>query len=335
MHLHDRGVARPVRVPARRHHQEAHRRPEPGGRGQRSRRADRRSRSEGRREAPAQGLMDRLRKGRRDGSDAQLDLIADIATRGADEPFTGRATRPRAMTASSTSWSTARPRSSRPGTSCSRAPSPPSVKRHGTFRDVIDAPALRARPRLRRALLSADQPDRQKEPQGQEQHADADRGRCRQRSTHRLDRMAGTMRSIPNSARSRISARLSRRQGPTGWSSRSISPSSARRTIPGSRNIRNGSCGVRTAPSNMPRTRRRKYRGHRQRELLRRGRRCLRLWKELRDVMLFWVREGVRILRVDNPHTKPIPFWRWVIAEINGHIPRRHLPGRGLHPAGR
>ena len=45
------------------------------------------------------------------------------------------------------------------------------------------------------------------------------------------------------------------------------------------------------------------------------------LWEELRDVMLFWVREGVRILRVDNPHTKPIPFWKWVIAEINREFP--------------
>ena len=45
------------------------------------------------------------------------------------------------------------------------------------------------------------------------------------------------------------------------------------------------------------------------------------LWEELRDVMLFWAREGVRILRVDNPHTKPIPFWSWVIAEINAIYP--------------
>jgi starch synthase (maltosyl-transferring) len=45
------------------------------------------------------------------------------------------------------------------------------------------------------------------------------------------------------------------------------------------------------------------------------------LWEALRDVMLFWVREGVRILRVDNPHTKPIPFWTWVIAEINRDYP--------------
>ncbi len=45
------------------------------------------------------------------------------------------------------------------------------------------------------------------------------------------------------------------------------------------------------------------------------------LWEELRDVMLFWAREGVRILRVDNPHTKPIPFWRWVIAEVSREFP--------------
>ena len=45
------------------------------------------------------------------------------------------------------------------------------------------------------------------------------------------------------------------------------------------------------------------------------------LWEELREVILFWVREGVRILRVDNPHTKPIPFWRWVIAEVNRDYP--------------
>ncbi len=45
------------------------------------------------------------------------------------------------------------------------------------------------------------------------------------------------------------------------------------------------------------------------------------LWKALRDAMLFWVREGVRILRIDNPHTKPIPFWRWVLAEINAQYP--------------
>jgi starch synthase (maltosyl-transferring) len=45
------------------------------------------------------------------------------------------------------------------------------------------------------------------------------------------------------------------------------------------------------------------------------------LWIALRDVVLFWVREGVRIFRVDNPHTKPFPFWEWLIADIRGQYP--------------
>jgi starch synthase (maltosyl-transferring) len=40
------------------------------------------------------------------------------------------------------------------------------------------------------------------------------------------------------------------------------------------------------------------------------------LWETLRDVVLFWVRQGVRIFRVDNPHTKPFPFWEWLIREV-------------------
>ncbi|RIY00133.1 alpha-1,4-glucan--maltose-1-phosphate maltosyltransferase [Aureimonas flava] len=40
------------------------------------------------------------------------------------------------------------------------------------------------------------------------------------------------------------------------------------------------------------------------------------LWRELLDVVLFWLDKGVRIFRVDNPHTKPFPFWEWLIAEV-------------------
>jgi starch synthase (maltosyl-transferring) len=40
------------------------------------------------------------------------------------------------------------------------------------------------------------------------------------------------------------------------------------------------------------------------------------LWDALRDVVLFWVERGVRILRVDNPHTKPLRFWEWMIADV-------------------
>jgi starch synthase (maltosyl-transferring) len=40
------------------------------------------------------------------------------------------------------------------------------------------------------------------------------------------------------------------------------------------------------------------------------------LWAALRDVVLFWVGHGVKIFRVDNPHTKPLPFWEWLFAEV-------------------
>ena len=45
------------------------------------------------------------------------------------------------------------------------------------------------------------------------------------------------------------------------------------------------------------------------------------LWDALRDIVLFWVDQGVRIFRVDNPHTKPFPFWEWMIAEVQAHAP--------------
>ncbi|MGH8117813.1 MAG: alpha-1,4-glucan--maltose-1-phosphate maltosyltransferase [Rhodanobacteraceae bacterium] len=40
------------------------------------------------------------------------------------------------------------------------------------------------------------------------------------------------------------------------------------------------------------------------------------LWYALRDAVLFWIEQGVRIFRVDNPHTKPVPFWEWLIREV-------------------
>ena len=46
-----------------------------------------------------------------------------------------------------------------------------------------------------------------------------------------------------------------------------------------------------------------------------------RLWIALRDVVLFWVSQGVKIFRVDNPHTKPFPFWEWLIREVQAVDP--------------
>jgi starch synthase (maltosyl-transferring) len=45
------------------------------------------------------------------------------------------------------------------------------------------------------------------------------------------------------------------------------------------------------------------------------------LWNALRDVVLFWVGHGVTVFRVDNPHTKPIPFWQWLIDEVRRKHP--------------
>lgn len=45
------------------------------------------------------------------------------------------------------------------------------------------------------------------------------------------------------------------------------------------------------------------------------------LWAELKSVVQFWVDQGVHIFRVDNPHTKPFPFWEWFIAEIKRDCP--------------
>ena len=45
------------------------------------------------------------------------------------------------------------------------------------------------------------------------------------------------------------------------------------------------------------------------------------LWIELCNVVLYWAGQGVRLFRVDNPHTKPMPFWEWMIAEVQAQYP--------------
>lgn len=45
------------------------------------------------------------------------------------------------------------------------------------------------------------------------------------------------------------------------------------------------------------------------------------LWEELKSILLFWIGQGVRIFRVDNPHTKPFCFWEWLIREIKREHP--------------
>ena len=45
------------------------------------------------------------------------------------------------------------------------------------------------------------------------------------------------------------------------------------------------------------------------------------LWEELKSIISFWIDKGVRIFRVDNPHTKPFSFWEWLIKEIKSEHP--------------
>jgi len=45
------------------------------------------------------------------------------------------------------------------------------------------------------------------------------------------------------------------------------------------------------------------------------------LWEELRSVVLYWIDQGIRIFRVDNPHTKPFDFWEWLITDIKSRHP--------------
>jgi starch synthase (maltosyl-transferring) len=45
------------------------------------------------------------------------------------------------------------------------------------------------------------------------------------------------------------------------------------------------------------------------------------LWKALKGVVDFWIEQGVRVFRVDNPHTKPLPFWEWMISAVRDEHP--------------
>lgn len=45
------------------------------------------------------------------------------------------------------------------------------------------------------------------------------------------------------------------------------------------------------------------------------------LWNEMTSIILFWAERGVRIIRVDNPHTKPVPFWEYLIGRVRAQFP--------------
>ena len=135
-------------------------------------------------------------------------------------------------------------------------------------------------------------------------------------------------------ARLRTFAASSMRAAKTRASrSRWTSPSSVRPTIPGSASIRSGSSkrpdGTIQYAENPPKKYQDIYpldfREHATGAAS--GTDCCAMSSSSGST------QGVRIFRVDNPHTKAFPFWEWVIAGDQARISRRDLPGRGLHAA--
>ena len=53
-------------------------------------------------------------------------------------------------------------------------------------------------------------------------------------------------------------------------------------------------------------------------------------WLALRDVVLSWVAHGVKIFRVDDPHTKPLPFWGWLIRDVQDRDPEVPVPSEAF-----
>ncbi len=57
------------------------------------------------------------------------------------------------------------------------------------------------------------------------------------------------------------------------------------------------------------------------------------LWDEMASIILFWAERRVRIFRVDNPHTKPVAFWEYLIAKVRAKYPGRDISVGGVYAA--
>ena len=245
----------------------------------------------------------------------------------------GAAHEPHPLSArAASSSSTASGRASAPGTSCSRAR---MSRRSGAARHLRRrhrAPALCARPRLRRPLFPADPSDRPHQPQGQEQQPDAPARTIPAAPMRSARRRAATTPSTPSSARFEDFARLVA----AAARARARDRARLRHPVLARPSLDQGASGVvRLAAgrhaSNSPRTRRRNTRTSSTSTSTatpsrRSGTRCA-------TSCCSGSAQGVKIFRVDNPHTKPLPFWEWMIGEVQRPASRRDLPRRGLHAA--
>ena len=103
------------------------------------------------------------------------------------------------------------------------------------------------------------------------------------------------------------------------WSWPSTSPSSARQTTPGSQSIPTGSCTVPDGTIQYAENPPKKYQDIVPLNFESPDWRAL--WDELRSVFQFWIDRGMRVFRVDNPHTKPLAFWEWCLAGLRRDAP--------------
>ena len=193
------------------------------------------------------------------------------------------------------------------------------ASRHGTFDDVIARAALCPRPGLRRALFPADPSDRRHQPQGPQQRA------ARRSPATRAAPMRSAAGRRPR--RHPSGARHAGGLPPLVDAARrhglEIALDFAIQCSPDHPWMQAAPGMVPLAPRRhdqaTPRTRRRSTRTSSTSTSTREA--LPSLWFALRDAVLFWVEQGVRIFRVDNPHTKPMPFWQWLIAEVHGRHP--------------
>ena len=189
------------------------------------------------------------------------------------------------------------------------------------------------RARLRRRLPAADPPDRHDEPQGPEQHA-ASRSRATPAARGRsaptegghdaIHPELGTLRRLRRAGRGGARGRPRDRarlrdpvlaRPPVAEGAPGVVQPPPRRDDQVRREPAEDATRTSTTSTSSPRT----GAGS--------GRRCA-------TSSSTGCAHGVTVFRVDNPHTKPVPFWEWLIAEVRARRPGRDLPRRGVHAAG-
>ena len=233
-------------------------------------------------------------------------------------------------------WPSGPRHASAPGTRCSLVLGSPGPGRHGTFADVRARLDYVAEHGLRRALPAARSiPIGRTRPQGAQRRdrrpAPDDAG---QPLGHRGAPRAATPPSTPSSARSTDFGRWSAPRRRAASRSPSTWPSSARPTTRGCTSTRTGSGTAPTASIRYAENPPKRYEDIYPIDFddRRTGRRSGR---PSSSVVRFWIAQGVRIFRVDNPHTKPFAVLGVAHRRGPGRAPRRHLPVRGVHPAHR